>query len=302
MTDRRFTRFAVATLAFNVGVVLFGAVVRATGSGAGCGSHWPTCGGDVIPLSGAAERFIEFGHRASSGIGLVLVGILVVWAVRTRRSNDPVRVAAIAAGVLILNEALIGAALVLFDWVADDRSVARAVSITVHLVNTFLLLGALALTAWWASGRRVPTRPLHRVTLWRVAIGAGALLLVGAAGAITALGDTLFPPDGIGGGFDADPTGGFLVRLRWVHPILAVLTAGYLLYSSRVLTVPEWMRATLASLVSIQVGAGLVNVALHAPIWMQVIHLLLADAVWIAFVITGSTALAVRAPVDTVAR
>lgn len=299
MPYSRFTRFAAATLVVNVGVVLFGAVVRATGSGAGCGSHWPTCGGTAIPLSGTAERFIEFGHRASSGIALALVAILVVWAVRTRPSRDPVRLAAVAAGILILSEALIGAALVMFEWVADDRSVARAVSITVHLVNTFLLLAALALTAWWSSGRPVPSRSPARPTLWRVAIGAGALILVGAAGAITALGDTLFPPEGLGG-IEADPAGGFLVRLRWVHPILAVITAAYLVYLSRTLHVPEWMRSALGSLVVVQIGAGLLNVALLAPVWMQLVHLLLADAVWIGFVVVGSTALVEPARVEMV--
>jgi len=293
MLDRRFTRFAVATLIFTVGVVLYGAVVRATGSGAGCGSHWPTCAGDIVPVSGSAERFVEFGHRASSGVALLLVAILVVWAVRTRFPGDPVRWAAIAAGILIVNEALIGAALVLFEWVADDASVGRAVSITVHLVNTFLLLAALTLTAWWSSGRPAPTVGGNRSTRRLVLLGAIGLILVGAAGAITALGDTLFPPD------ESIGSGNFLVRLRWVHPILAVGVAGYLLYLSRVLEVPEWMRSALGSLVVIQVAAGLINVALSAPVWMQVVHLLLADAIWIVFVVSASAALATRSELVT---
>jgi heme A synthase len=293
VTDRRFARFAVGTLVFNVGVILFGAVVRATGSGAGCGSHWPTCGGDVVPLSGSAERFIEFGHRASSGVALVLVAILVVWAVRTRRPGDPARIAAIVSGVLIVNEALIGAALVLFEWVGDDRSAGRAVSITVHLINTFLLLAALTVTAWWASGRPVPPRRPHRTTAWLVGIGAGALILVGATGAITALGDTLFPPHEVG----VDHSGSFLVSLRWVHPVLAVGTGLYLLHLARVLPVPDRMRGFLAAIVVTQLMAGVVNIALAAPVWMQLVHLLIADALWIGLVVIGSTALSERAEV-----
>lgn len=293
MTDRRFVRFAVGTLVFNVAVILFGAVVRATGSGAGCGSHWPTCGGDVVPLSGSAERFIEFGHRASSGVALVLVAILVVWAVRTRRPGDPARIAAIVSGVLIVNEALIGAALVLFEWVGDDRSAGRAVSITVHLINTFLLLAALTVTAWWASGRPVPPRRPHRTTAWLVGIGAGALILVGATGAITALGDTLFPPHEVG----VDHSGSFLVSLRWVHPVLAVGTGLYLLHLARVLPVPDRMRGFLAAIVVTQLMAGVVNIALAAPVWMQLVHLLIADALWIGLVVIGSTALSERAEV-----
>ncbi|MEX2419591.1 MAG: COX15/CtaA family protein, partial [Acidimicrobiia bacterium] len=238
-------------------------------------------------------RFIEFGHRASSGVALVLVAILVIWAIRTRRPGDPVRIAAIVSGILIVNEALIGAALVLFEWVGDDRSAGRAVSITVHLVNTFLLLAALTLTAWWASGRPVPPRRPQRTTAWLVGIGAGALILVGATGAITALGDTLFPPHEVG----VDHSGSFLVSLRWVHPVLAVGTGLYLLHLARVLPVPDRMRGYLAAIVVTQLMAGVVNIALAAPVWMQVVHLLIADVVWIGLVVIGGTALSDRAEV-----
>jgi heme A synthase len=120
-------RYALGTLGFNLAVVLFGAVVRATGSVAGCGAHWPSCQGTVIPLSGTGATFVEFTHRASSGIALALVAGLVVWAVRSRPKGDAARRTAIAAGVLIVTEALIGAALVLFEWVAEDQSLAGGV-------------------------------------------------------------------------------------------------------------------------------------------------------------------------------
>ncbi len=298
MPDRRLARYALGVLGFNVAVVLFGAVVRATGSGAGCGAHWPSCQGTVIPLSGSAETFVEFTHRASSGIALVLVAILVTWAVRTRPKGDATRRAAIASGILIVNEALIGAALVLFEWVALDQSTGRAVSITLHLVNTFLLLGSLALTAWFASGHDVPRRPLDPTTRRRLTIVAIALFVVGAAGAVTALGDTLFPPDSIAAGLHDDFTGVFLVRLRWIHPMLAVITAGYLYYLAGRLDAAEWATSLLRALVIVQVAAGVLNIGLLAPVWMQLIHLLLADAVWITFVIVGTSALAARARVE----
>ncbi|MFH1104004.1 MAG: COX15/CtaA family protein [Actinomycetota bacterium] len=301
MSDRRFTRYAIGTLAFNLVVVLFGAIVRATGSGAGCGAHWPSCQGMVIPLSGTSATFVEFTHRASSGIALALVAGLVVWAVRTRPKGDAARGTAIAAGVLIVNEALIGAALVLFEWVAEDQSLGRAVSITLHLANTFLLLGALTLTAWFASGRQVPRRPFDPATRRLLLIGATALVVVGAAGAVTALGDTLFPPDSIAAGLHDDFTGVFLVRLRWIHPVLAVATAGYLLSILRHLTGADWARSLLRTLIIIQVGTGMINVGLLAPVWMQLVHLFLADAVWISFVVVGAAALAARSRVPVAA-
>lgn len=295
MTDSRFARFARLVLAYNVLVILLGAVVRATESGAGCESDWPTCSGSLVPAGGDAETIIEFTHRATSGIALVLVAVLVAGAIRTRPRGDTARTMAIAAGILILNEALIGAALVLFEWVADDESVARVISIVLHLVNTFLLLGALTLTVWFAAGRAIPRRPLPRPALRRTRLGAIILLVVGAAGAITALGDTLFPPEAVGIGLFDDFGGTLVVRLRWIHPLLAVAAAGYLLWFAG--THPSEAGRWLHRLVYLQVLAGIVNVALLAPLWMQVLHLLLADAVWIGFVIAATEALAVRRPV-----
>lgn len=283
--DRRFTRFAWGVLGYNVLVVLLGAVVRATGSGAGCGTDWPTCRGSLFPSDGSVETAIEFAHRATSGVALVLVAVLVWRALRSRPSGDPVRLAAIASGVLIVNEALIGAALVLFEWVAEDESVGRLVSIVVHLVNTFLLLGALALTAW-LSANRAPGRPFprHLVRMGRIAVIA--FLVVAATGAITALGDTLFPPEAVGAGFWDDVGGTLIVRLRWIHPVAAVATAAYLWWFGDQIrvAVPTWS-ARLHVLVGLQVVAGVVNVALLAPLWMQVLHLLLADLVWITLVV-----------------
>ncbi len=297
VTDRRFSRFAVIVLGYNVFVVLLGAVVRATESGAGCGADWPTCRGEILPLGAETKTLIEFAHRATAGVALVLVVLLALWALRTRPRGDAARWMAVAAGVLIFNEALIGAALVLFEWVADDESIGRAVSIVVHLVNTFLLLGALTLTAWFGSGKAVPSRPFPLRERRLLRLGLIGLLVVGAMGAITALGDTLFPPESVGDGFFDDLAGGFIVRLRWIHPVLAVMTAGFLLWMVRALSDESGAAQALRGFVYLQVAVGMINVVLLAPTWMQVIHLLLADAVWISFVLFGTLTLTARKPV-----
>ena len=294
-SDGRLARYAWITLAVNLGVILLGAVVRATGSGAGCGANWPTCDGELVPIGGATETLIEFSHRATSGVAIIMVGVLVVWAVRSRERGDAVRVAAIASGVLIFNEALIGAMLVLFEWVAEDSSVARAISTSIHLVNTFLLVGALAVTAWWAQGRPMPTRPWPEPARGRIVRATIALLVVGAMGAITALGDTLFPPESIVSGIEDDLTGVLLVRLRWIHPVLAIATAVYLLRMAGSLAVTPTasrLATSLHVIVGVQVLAGFVNVALLAPLWMQLVHLGLADTLWILFVLLAAESLA----------
>lgn len=294
---RQLSRYAWFTTGLTVLVIAGGAIVRATGSGAGCGSHWPKCNGTVVP-GGTTESIIEFSHRATSGLALIAVIGLVVWARRLPPLN--VRRAAAAAGVFMVGEVLIGAALVLGEWVGDDASVARAVIDGFHLVNTLFLLAALTLTAWWAGGGPPIQwrRPSRDGTL--VLVGLGAVVVVAAAGALTALGDTLFPDAPIAADFSESSH--FLVRLRIIHPILAVMTALYLLWMARPMTGDgrRWAATAVSTIVGLQLFIGVMNVALGAPVWMQVIHLLVTDALWIVLVLLAAMSLA-RQPAEVVA-
>ena len=227
---RRFTTFAWGVLAYNVAVILWGALVRATGSGAGCGGHWPLCNGDVLPNVSQIGTVIEFTHRVMSGLALGLVVLLFSWARKTFAPRHPARRWAAWSLVFILTEALLGASLVLLGHVAKDESVGRVYSLGTHLVNTFLLLASLALTAWSAAWREV--RPSGKARLLSVSAAGPlvALVLVAIAGAITALGDTLFPTHSFVEGMrdDFSSTANFLIRLRIIHPFLA-LCAGFVI-------------------------------------------------------------------------
>src|SRR5215210_2815993 len=154
----RFAAYAWFVTALTLAVILWGAFVRASKSGDGCGAHWPLCNGTVVPDASQSKTLVEFAHRATSGIAFLLVVGLCVWAFRRFGRGHAVRAAAAASGVLIVTESLIGAGLVLLRLVGENASVWRAVYLSVHLVNTFLLVAALALTAWWAT-RGVATRP-----------------------------------------------------------------------------------------------------------------------------------------------
>src|SRR5512146_1646882 len=147
----RFAAYAWMVLGYNILVILWGAVVRATGSGAGCGEHWPLCQGVVIPHAQQIATLIEFSHRATSGIDALLVVGLVWMAFRRYGRGHAVRRYAVASGVFTVTEALVGAALVVFGEVGNNVSTGRVVVLSVHLVNTFMLLASLALTAWAAS-------------------------------------------------------------------------------------------------------------------------------------------------------
>jgi len=143
-----FKRFAWGVLGYNIFVILWGALVRATGSGAGCGKHWPLCNGEVIPRAQSLETLIEFSHRLTSGLALILVLILFFWARRKFEKGQFERKWSGISLVLILIEALIGAGLVLLELVADNSSVARAFALGLHLANTFFLLAMLACHSW----------------------------------------------------------------------------------------------------------------------------------------------------------
>ena len=281
-------RYAWFILVFNVGVIVFGAFVRATGSGAGCGRSWPTC----LPASGAAaesERAIELWHRRSAGVALALVVVLAVLVWRSTARGSLARTGAGLAVVAIVGEALIGAMIVLAEWVADDTSVARAVSVPLHLVNTLFLLAALTLTIFWLSGGRGLSFRADKGLSRAVVLGGVALVLLAATGAVTALADTLFPKLAGAGGSAGEH---FLTDLRVVHPILAVLGAAIGWWAaSRSQRGRGAAARALPVLVGLMLLTGLVNIALGVPVWMQLVHLALADALWIAYVFASAEAL-----------
>ena len=299
MKTKIFAPFTWGVLGWILIVILWGAFVRATGSGAGCGQHWPLCDGKVIPQAPDVEMTIELTHRLLSGGAIILVAIMVFWGFRSSEKEHPVRKGLVTAGILIVIEALLGAGLVLFKLVAENSSVARAIVVALHLANTFLLVGSLALTAYWASGGQSIQIKNQGYKAWLLLGGLLGMLLIGMSGAVTALGDTLFPVTSLAEGIaaDKDPAAHFLVRLRVFHPIIAVLVAGYSLYLVRVLYTSNQglAKKLLVGLVIvgiIQLAAGLINLLLLAPIPMQLVHLLSADVVWIVYVLTSAAILA----------
>lgn len=292
-------RFAWGTLLFNLVVILWGAYVRASGSGAGCGGHWPLCNGEVVPRSGTIETLIELVHRVTSGAALICVGVLVVGVFRSCRKGHAARRAVTASAAFVLVEAGVGAALVLLGLVGQNASGARAAVMAIHLTNTFLLLAALTLTAHFLSGGTPMTlTPRRRFSL--AVVVAALLVVVGATGAIAALGDTLYPASSLAAGIvqDASGSSGALLRLRLLHPAVALLVAVALVAGASSLqrraADASRLLAPFVGLLVIQLVVGLANVYFLAPIPIQILHLFLADAIWIVFVLIATEALATR--------
>ena len=291
----RLSAFAWSVLGWNVAVIVWGAYVRASGSGAGCGSHWPLCNGEVLPRSPSIQTLIEFSHRATSGLALVGVVALAAWTWRRLDRSHPARSGAAWALVFMLTEAAVGAGLVLFRLVADNASIARAMFVAVHLVNTFILVAWLTVTAYWISGGSAID--VRRRNAWLFAAGATLLLLAGVSGAVAALGDTLYPSASLAEGLRADlsATSHFLIRLRVMHPAIAIGTGlavvAVALRTKADASAPSGMPALVVGLVVVQLAAGLLNVVLLAPIWMQMVHLLVADLLWVSVVLLSAASL-----------
>ncbi|MCG8348049.1 MAG: COX15/CtaA family protein [Chloroflexales bacterium] len=300
MKQRPFAIFVWGSLVFNLIVILWGAFVRISNSGDGCGNHWPLCYGEFIPQTAHTATWIEFLHRVTSGLAFLLVIGMVIWAWRLYPRGHQIRQSVGFALLFMLIEVLVGAALVLLNLVADNISIQRAVMMTIHQANTFMLIGALTLTAWWASGYAlIRVRDQGALTRW-----LGPALLCGVAlgmtGAITALADTLFPSPSLQAGIaqDLDPNAHFLIQLRILHPIIALLVGGYLFFAIRAVRrqrpspAVQMFSSILYIIFIVQIVVGALNIVWLTPLWSRLIHLLLADLIWITLMLLSASALA----------
>jgi heme A synthase len=233
-------------------------------------------------------------------LGIVLAGLVILVLRRYPRGHVVRRSYGWALG-FFFGEVIIGAVLVVFGWVEDDASVGRVIAVSVHLINTFLLLGALALTAYFASGGAPIRFDRSRRRDQAIIAGVITLLVIGASGALNALSDTLFPADTVLEGIRAEfgSTAPFLLRIRTVHPLIAIAGGGIIFVLARSPVLEATGRAArfagwAQALVGLQFIMGLINIALLTPVETQVLHLLLADALWLVWVLLGAELLGVR--------
>jgi heme A synthase len=284
---------AWVALALNEAVVLWGAYVRESQSGAGCGSHWPLCQGVVVPHGARWHTIVEFTHRASSGVAVITVVALAIAVFATTPRRNLARWAAGFAAFFMFNEALLGALLVLLKKVAMDQSVGRAVYLCAHSANTLLLLGAIAATAYWLTWADEAEWNRYRGSAWLApALALLFTLAAAATGAIAALGDTLFPATSLHQAWAQDfaTNAHYALRLRILHPLSATVLAVYVLWMLlRRATQSDLLTRRLAlltlGLLVLQYALGIADIFLLAPLWLQISHLLGADLFWIALIL-----------------
>jgi heme A synthase len=301
----RFAKYAWFVLAYNLVVILWGVFLRASKSGDGCGQHWLTCHGEVVPSAPELKTVIEFSHRITSALAGIFLIVLLVWAWRIWRKNkaetNHIFKAAVASFVFIIIEGLLGAGLVLTGNTAENLTPTRPIWMAAHLINTLILLTFLTLTAWFASGGKRFNFKTEPKVLLLLGAGVLGLLLVGISGSIAALSNMIFPSETLAEGLakDFSATSHLILRLRISHPILSIMTSVYLIFlagwlrkkSENEPSVVRWSNA-LSLLILAQIAFGAVTLLTGAPILMQLGHLLLADLVWIAFVLLTASFLA----------
>ncbi len=286
--------FAWAVLIYFIAVILWGGLVRATGSGAGCGDHWPLCNGTVLQHSPRVDTMIEFTHRITSGLSFFSAVGLLVWTFAGTVRGHLARAAVVASVAFTLIEAILGALLVKLGLTAQSQSPLRAPYLALHLTNTLLMLAALTLTAHLLSRSRGYLRGNVKLVAPVGAVGGIlVVLLVGVTGSLAALGDTLFPAESLGSALaqDFSAGSGWLVRWRWTHPTIAFLASIFLIWLlvRAAQRSAHWdnraLSATVLLLLAVQYILGVLDVVLLAPLWLQIAHLLSADALWAALVV-----------------
>lgn len=285
--------YAAIVMSFMVLVILEGAVVRATGSGAGCGDHWPLCNGVFFPHHPRLATLIEYTHRFLTGICTALLAVLIGWTFLARPRGHRARRAAVWSGVLLITEALLGALLVKGCYVENNASGMRVLMQCVHFTNTMLLLAAITLTWSWLRDRPQPAIAGRRArsAAW---LALGTTLLVGALGSVAALADTLYPPTSLHSALLADFTAHapLLVHVRWLHPAFALLALGCAIWLA--VETRGGLGRLVLTLIGLQIFLGAMDVLSLAPALMQVLHLLGADVYWIALVFACATVISPR--------
>ena len=288
-TEKKIFILSFFNLFFLMFVVLLGAYVRATGSGAGCGNHWPLCNGTVIPHSPGIKTLIEYSHRITSALSLPIAFYLLYFIKKQRTYiHSKISLACLWMIFFLLLEAVLGAFLVKFEHVALNTSNYRIISLSLHLINTFCLMAAAASVLYLSKNKSYSFRLKKTKTFILIFL---SILFVAESGAITALGDTLFPVKSIEEALIKSQDIGqhILVRLRIYHPFIAIFTSLSLLtfifqFSGFNCPKTKFFSYLICLCIVMQMAIGALNIKLHAPIFLQIIHLFLAYSLWILFI------------------
>lgn len=289
------SRFLAATqflVFYTILVIIWGAWVRISHSGDGCGSHWPLCDGALIPTETDQKTWVEYTHRLSSGLYGIFVTILFVLSYKAFCPQSAGRKVALATFVLMMIEALLGAALVLKGLVGENATIFRLVVMTFHQINSLLLVGSTVILSLVASPEMELKLPLFSwKKLFQSAPSLVTFILIPATGAWAALANTLFPSQSLSEGLlkDFQSDSPWILRLRLAHPALALLIGFafiYYFFQESEKTEGDISKASLhvAAVLAIGLLFGILTLLFLSPVWMKLVHLTIAQVIWVFLV------------------
>lgn len=277
-------RFSWGIVFYTVLVIAWGAWVRLSGSGAGCGDDWPRCNGAVLPTEASVQTIIEYSHRISTAVYGILILIQILLAHKSYAKGNRCRFWAWLTLLFTITEALIGRSLVKQGLVNQSADLLRLVVMPLHLINTSMLLLSCVMTAesFKFGGRRA--LQLSPQVKRRLGVVLAVLAIIVTSGAIAALGSHLDPSTSLIAGFSKDMASEshLAVRLRGIHPMLALAAAGALIVtlnsgiSCALPIAPRWIRLFSVTFF-VTIGVGIVTLALLSPLWLKVTHLVMAN-------------------------
>lgn len=261
-------RLLYALWLYTLLVILWGAWVRISHSGDGCGEHWPLCGGDFIPDLTQKKTWIEYSHRLMSGVyGLLVIGVFLNF-----RKNPNILVRKFNWLLLLLmsSEALLGAVLVKSQLVTLNDSVFRLATMSLHQLNSFLLTGATFLFYRILKKNSTELKLANKYLLV-------LFVLLPLTGAVAALSTTLFPSVSLWQGIlqDFSESTHLFVKLRILHPLLALLITTVFVawcYAKNL------NRLAVEFLVAMLIGV--VTLLTLSPVYLKLTHLLIAHLLW----------------------
>ncbi len=280
MSLKRYRSYLVFLWIYSILVIVWGAWVRISKSGDGCGTSWPLCNNTIIPDTENTHTLIELTHRLSTGIYGILAILLVIWTFKLYSKQHNIRKISLFILSLTILEALIGAKLVLFGLVGGNTGVDRIIVMSLHQVTSVLLTGSVAKAYYLTFTNKI--NPSYLIATLKI-----MFLLIVATGGIAALSNTVFPSNSIIEGLmsDLDPNSHILLKLRIIHPILAMtLTFAMLFIIIKLYKDDPKYAIKLSIFISIGVVIGLITLITLSPTYMKLIHLTIAHIIWAVIV------------------
>ena len=296
-----FGGFCFTVLCFCLLVILWGAWVRISHSGDGCGQSWPSCQGKYLIDSGEqGKTWIEWIHRATSGLFGIAVILLVVLAFLKFPFRHPICKSAFFVLFFTISEALIGARLVLTGLTGGNTSFLRVLTMNLHLLNSVLLTSSLFILWRFLLGKHFSALDSFKKKKYFFSV-IFVFFLIAFFGSVSSLSSSFFPSTSLweGAALDFNSQSHWLVRLRVLHPILALLFGGsFLLYymlpdtkSHSIQTTKNHFRKSTGPgnlfilCLCLALLSGLMNLLFLSPVFLKLTHLLIVYLLAISFIL-----------------